>query len=391
MRKLIVALVVGALEAGAAETEQPTTIVVKLRSQPVPAGQVLRGYDRFTARVGKTAIPKGVTPPTIKADETWYGYVYTKPSRQLALLKSPGSSHWNCLVIDQNGDKDLSNDPVLTFDKPDAVVEGSLRIGERELPVRIKVRDGKRVSLEIKPATQVAGELVLGQTTTPLVLVDRNRDGICRLGDGLWLDFNGDGKLNHSKEFSCIARLVRIVDVFYELELEEDVRELRLTPYQGPMGKVALAGSVLEQLAGSQVYFTLGFTEPPKNREYFGLTAGLDEVPLSLPAQAYRLYGCSIFLRKPRRSVSFKRGKLEIIAGQTLTLALEEPTMSLTVSQKGKTLNVGQATKGTDGIVFQRIMGRDTSYKDYQLGPKVEVSRLETPDRPLTTGNMRYG
>jgi len=343
---------------------------------------------------------RGAKPPDNMPPNAMYGSLYARSARKsfyfvvyrdAALIKETG---WKRLVIDQDEDKDLRNDPVIALDEPPPV-EATLRLGGQ--PVECRIELDEKV-LKIHQKYGMVGSARLGTGDVAVALIDATFDGRFTIGDDLLIDRNANGRFDTASQIwrrddperVKLTHLVYMDGCFFVPEIHQDASRIVLARKDTGIGTLDFVGEGFAAFRDGDVHLYLALADVPRHEGSFRLVLPADKFPLSMPAASYkRLYG---YLSRTQDvpQVSFSISNLEIGADQTSMLRLDKPLMQVSVSQRGRQLRINQSLLTPQKIVYSRIHPTLAAAKS-RKGPSISIARADTPDLPIHAGNMEYG
>jgi hypothetical protein len=323
------------------------------------------------------------------------------------------------LILDLNGNKDITDDPVISLPKAGESVTVSLPI-EKDKPIKARIQiqlmPGGRgqdpvVMLLLTPGEWFRGTVDVGGRKVNAVLVDWAWDGLKEgqlSGDCLLLDLNGDGVFAadagkyQSDEYVHLQPLVSVAGDMYDLKLDAQAPDVTLKRYEGACGYLALDLRIGPEWKNARLMANvLSGMDDPKNMKAFETTPEKNSTPIRLPAGSYQRVTMMLTLMengKVRSVLQFSPTgdkKVEIEEGKTFTLVAAKPEkMEVTVTQNGNQLRIGKTLSGAGNVEWGMFM---------QAGPDGEMKQLDAPSvevfaagaakdaPPIAQGAMRYG
>jgi hypothetical protein len=331
--------------------------------------------------------PEGAIDPKVKI-------YYSGRGELLSLLffkSSKEATMFDRVVLDENGNKDFTDDPVLILDS------------ERPLDVKWKVKGREATDYRIYPIKSKGGNL-----ENIAFLPKLWREGTVTLEDKpvraviqnnhmmektLLIDRDGDGKFNfNSREDQFqISAYMKIKDAFYKASVGASEDEFSLDPFNGPFGKLEVAGELV--LAGSQgtVDLVLMGTEAGKNKNlpnFFYVKTALTNQPILIPAGEYTIRGGRIAdTGEQGKSIGFRMDKKIVLSPEQVTkIVLDQPKAELAITQNGRKLTVNRKVVSANDQGITYSLGRD---KEPLV---VDVVDSSDPAKVLIgRKNMEYG
>jgi hypothetical protein len=323
------------------------------------------------------------------------------------------------LILDLNGNKDITDDPVISRPKAGESVAVPLPIGkEKPIKARIQIQPmpGGRgqdpiVMLLLTPGEWFRGTVDVGGRKVNAVLVDRGWDGLkedLRSEDCLLLDLDGDGVFAADPGkyqfdgFIPLQPLVCVAGDVYDLKLDAQAPDVTLKRYEGACGYLALDLRIGPEWKNARLMANvLSGTDDPKNMKAFETTSEKNSSPIRLPVGSYQSAMMMLSLMENGKSkgvLLFRPagGKLiQIEEGKTFTLTAAKPEkMEVTVTQNGNQLRIGKTLSATGNVEWGMFMqaGPDGEMKQMDA-PSVEVFAAGAPKDapPILKGAMRYG
>lgn len=395
LRRFIASLVTGLLAATPVRDNTP--LVANL--EPVPYGGSRRdwGWGYLCGSVAARYAGKPVKP-TIEMRGARYGSIWfeDEPTRRIDIVafKSVADGEWDRLVVDQDVNRDLSNDPVLVLDSPDKGVDLNLKTGDKPVAYVVTRQKGREPWFRFTVKTWMKGTLTIDHETLPVFLLENWHDGRYWMGDILWIGGNDDGRDCKPQSSITLGKYIHYQHRFYVPGVAPDGTKLTLTPYAGPMGRVCFCGSGIEAFQGGELDFSAGVTglAAPSRHSGFSCEVDVQELPCSfaLPADAYLDVMCCLGKDSDRLWVELQLGDREIADGQELTFQLDKPQMQITVGQRGDRIQIDQTIAGPAGTTYRRIL-RNSNPRYYTRGPDIVVMRADDSKEALATGTMKYG
>lgn len=346
--------------------------------------------------------PPRVKPPQSRNTRHKYGYLYARSARLRVYFAvgrdaDAAGGAWTSLVLDQNGDRDLGNDPVIALTGSSPVKTTIRLIKDRPIDCEAVV-DSR--SVRIRHPQGLTGVAEIGANRLAVAVADTTFDGRYRIGDTLLLDRNSNGQFDvHSMmhrsrhvERLALTRLMHIDGLFFVPEIDEAASRLTLKRYTGDTGELKFSGEGLGPLQEDRARIYATVAGVPRHEGSFHFSLPVSDFPLAMPAGAYERFYCYIGPTNGTDLVKFSINRVEIRSGQEYTVKLDKPSIAVSVRERDRKLQISQATNGPDGISYLRIYpSQEAATKRGRQGPAVSIALQSKPDQPLHTGNMEYG
>jgi len=323
------------------------------------------------------------------------------------------------LILDLNGNKDLTDDPVISLPKAGESVTVSLPIEkDKTIKARIKVQstgggspDSPAIIL-VMPGEWFRGTVDVGGRKVNAALVDGGWDGLkegARGGqDCLLLDLDGDGVYGADQRkylfdgFIPLQPVVSVAGDMYDLKLDAQAPDVTLKRYEGACGYLALDLRIGPEWKDARLMaYVLSGTDNPEKMKIFMITPDKNSSPIRLPVGSYQIATMMLSLMengKPKSVIQFSPAgdkKVEIEEGKTLTLTAAKPEkMEVIVKQEGAIMKIGRTLSGGGNVEWSMFLqpGPDGEIKPLD-GPSVEVFAAGAPKDapPILKGTMQYG
>lgn len=331
--------------------------------------------------------PEGAIEPKYKV---YYSAKGLGP--MLLLFKSSKESKMvDRVVLDENGNKDFTDDPVLTLDSERPLDVKWNPKGHEAADYRIylvKSNGGNMGNVAFLPKLWREGTVTLEGKTVHALLQNGHM-----MEKMLLIDRDGDGKFNFNSrddQFQ-ISTYMKIKDAFYKASVGASEDEFSLDPFNGPFGKLELAGELVPIGSMGTVDMVLTGTEPIKNKNLptqFYVKASLTNQPIVIPAGEYTIRNGHLAVAGDvAKSVGFRIDKKIVLSPEQVTkIVLDQPKLELAVTQNGRKLTVNRkvASANDQGITYS--VGRDKE----PLGVDV-VDPADQTKVLIGRKNMEYG
>lgn len=330
--------------------------------------------------------PEGVIDPKIKL------FFSGKGATPVFLLfkSSKESTEYDRAILDETGNRDFTDDRVLTLD-PEKPVAVTWKPQGREAVdysiYRVKSKLNNQGNVAVLPKLWREGTLTLdGKPVRALLQTSWMQKSVI-------LDRDGDGKFNFNSpddQFQ-LSNVVKLNDSFYKAVQGATEDEWSLELYKGPFGKLELSGELVPPGAPGEVLLVLTEVSANQTRSrsgYLTVKTALAKQPIVIPAGEYMVRQATLSDGSSKAApISFRMDKKLVLSPDQVTkLVLNKPKMDLTVTQKGRTLTVRRVvgSTGTPGITYS--VGRD---KEPLV---VDVVDPSDPTKVLIgRKNMEYG
>jgi len=304
-------------------------------------------------------VPEGVIEPKMKLFFSGRG-----SSPMFLLFKSSKESkEYDRAILDETGNKDFTDDPVLTLDpdKPMAVTwkpKGREAVDYSIYLVRTKQKNQGNVA--VLPKLWREGTLTLDGKPIRALLQNS------WMQKSIILDRDGDGKFNFNSpddQFQ-LSNFVKLNNAFYKAVQGATEDDWSLEPYTGPFGKLEFSGELVPSGAPGDVMLMLTEVTTNQTRSRAGsltVKSSLAKQPIVIPAGEYMVRQATLSDASAKTPpISFRMTKKLVLSPDQVTkIVLDKPKMDLTVTQKGRTLTVRRVvgSTGTPGITYS--LGRD--------------------------------
>lgn len=309
------------------------------------------------------------------------------------------------LVFDINEDGDFSNDPVHT-DFTESI-KGKIASGS-EFDLKIQIMMSGMMVTPNEPRCW-KGKVRVDEKRVLVALIDLGGDGFDNKGiqmDMMLYDTNGNGKFDLDiarysgiNEMKYIGPEISIDGKLYSFEILAEKRNLKITPYEGPQGKLALDLKLKKNPEEFQclIYSMSAPSKPGERGEMlmlsgskadFPLAVKVGQLPVSMGMITFNTQdgGTAMMQFSTEQPLAVEEGKT-----QTLSVGAHDP-FTLTVTQVEGKINVGQTFTGQGGIKYSQIitMPKDMDTATFRpSGPKVRI--LNADGDLLAEGSMEYG
>ena len=370
----------------------------------------------FASQGGKSPFAK---EPEYKGKPAYGQIMLAGKAVPLVAFAKEEKGNPDTLILDLNGNKDLTDDPVISLPKAGESVAVSIPI-EKDRPIMARIQfvptgggsqPNAPVMFLVTPGEWFRGTVDVGGRKVNAVLVDGGWDGFkedLRGQDSLLLDLDGDGIYGADQRkylfdgFIPLQPLVSVAGDMYDLKLDAQAPDVTLKRYEGACGHLALDLRIGPEWKDVRfVGYILSGTDKPENMKVFIVTPEKNSSPVRLPVGSYQQASLMLSLMengKPKSVLQFsptgdKQVKIE--EGKTLTLIAAKPEkMEVTVTQNGNVMRIGKTLSGTGNVEWSMFMqvGPDGEMKPLD-GPSVEVfaagAAKDAP--PILKGTMQYG
>ena len=315
----------------------------------------------FTGR--SDAPVMGGRPVSEKLTDAKYGTLFLGMSAPLSAVayKSVPSGKYDRFVIDQNMDRDLSNDPVIALSDKVPEQEISIKVGGSQETFIIRNPNPANPSFTLAAKYIMVGDLNYDGRNVKALLVP-GYQGLISYGSRLVIDFNGNGvmdPLGDKPESLPISKYMMMDGAFYLSDIKEDGSSVNLKRCGGNPGAVEFKAKFLDQLKDAAL--TLNSYSDPVNVKGGSTRAAilnfkgkLDNSAIGLPAETYDNSYFSI--TKGGLSLAFKYNKMVIEPGKTKTVELLAPKFNILASFAGDMLNIDIRWLESNGLEYTRII-----------------------------------
>lgn len=323
------------------------------------------------------------------------------------------------LILDLNGNKDVTDDPVISLPKAGESVAVSIPI-EKDKPIKARIQiqstgggsqPNAPVMFLVTPGEWFRGTVDLGGRKVNAALVDTGWNGLKEgpMGqDCLLLDLDGDGVYGADPRkyrfdgFVPLQPLVCAAGDMYDLKLDAQAPDVTLKRYEGPCGYLALDLRIGPEWKNARLMaYVLSGTDKPEDMKVFIVTPEKNSSPVRLPAGSYQTAMMMLSLMengKVKSVLQFSPAgdkQVQIEEGKTLTFNAAKPEkMEITVKQEGNVMKIGRTLSATGNVAWGTIMepGPDGEMKPLDA-PSVEVFAAGAPKDapPIVKGSMQYG
>jgi len=327
------------------------------------------------------AILKKITAP--KAEAVFCGTLrgVAGGDRTCCLTRATKDGAWESLVIDFNGNNDLTDDAVLTLPAPGAERTVTIDHGGKDHEFVLSVQPSRRgwTRLSLSPTSGRWGTAHVDGVAVKWAVADCNLSGKTDAGDTVYLDLDGDGRIGLRKGDRAVVlkpqSAVCLKGRWYGVAPDSVGAGIDIEPYTGEMHTLVLDSSKVVENPSALSEMMLTYVD--------GKAAKLTQVDASagvkLPAGRIRyLSGVLPTSPKPMR---FYKYNLQM--DKDVTLALAPPAAQLSVQQKDGKILVSQRIAAPEGVRYSLARGKP--------GPLVEVFRSDDLTTPVAKGNMAYG
>lgn len=350
------------------------------------------GLEDIHPQSGLT-VPVGMIEPKIK-------YFFSSkdvgaPTQLLVYKSSTDAKTFDRVIVDLAGNSDFTDDPVLTFGA-DLPVDVKLQLkGLDTADYRIYLvstpnRGASSCDVALLPALWREGTVTFAGKPVRAVMQNMWSQR------SLVIDSDGDGQLNPQFHDSIqIATYVKINNAFYKTVVGALDNDLDFEPFNGPFGKLELAGEMVPQGNNGMVALMLGDsggTEKSKLAFDFTVQTALPIQPIVIPAGKYNIPQGSVSdMRKNGKYVRFSvDDKFVIRPDQVTTLNLGQPKADLSIVQQERKLTVNRAMVFAGNPAVTYSMAPEGESRDQAL--TVDVVDAADPAKVIVgRTNMEYG
>ena len=370
----------------------------------------------FVSQGGKSPFTK---EPEYKGKPAYGHIMLAGENILLVVFAKEGKENPDTLILDLNGNKDITDDPVISLPKTGESVSVSLPI-EKDKPIKARIQiqstgSGSQpnapVTFLMTPGEWFRGTVDVAGRKVNGALVDAGWNGLkegLQSQDCLLLDLDGDGIYGADPRkyqfdgFIPLQSLVCVAGDMYDLKLDAQAPDVTLKRYEGACGHLALDLRIGPEWKDVRfVGYILSGTDKPENMKVFIVTPEKNSSPVRLPVGSYQQASLMLSLMengKPKSVLQFsptgdKQVKIE--EGKTLTLIAAKPEkMEVTVKQEGAVMKIGRTLSGGGNVEWSMFLqpGPDGEMKPLD-GPSVEVfaagAAKDAP--PILNGAMQYG
>ena len=371
----------------------------------------------FASQGGKSPFAK---EPEYKGKPAYGQIMLAGKAIPLVAFAKEEKGNPDTLILDLNGNKDLTDDPVISLPKTGPSVAVSIPI-EKDKPIKVRIQivptgggsqPNAPVMFLVTPGEWFRGTVDVGGRKVNAVLVDGGWDGLkegARGGqDCLLLDLDGDGIYGADQRkylfdgFIPLQPVVSVAGDMYDLKLDAQAPDVTLKRYEGACGHLALDLRIGPEWKDARLMaYVLSGTDSPEKMKIFMITPDKNSSPIRLPVGSYQIATMMLSLMengKPKSVIQFSPAgdkKVEIEEGKTLTLTAAKPEkMEVTVKQEGAIMKIGRTLSGGGNVEWSMFLqpGPDGEIKPPD-GPSVEVFTAGAPKDalPILKGAMRYG
>lgn len=229
-----------------------------------------------------------------------------------------------------------------------------------------------------------------------------------QLADAILRDRNGNGRIDFDvceNESEPYTNRVCIGSKVYEMSVAADLRSIRLEPYPGPVGEVAIAGHP-ETIRT----VTLAWQEEPF--KWHPVTPAIVNGKAVVPAGTYHLFSCVVAQSNGDGTIAMTKGQVdttkdvfEVVSGKTAALRCGMP-LELRVQAERRSLphedRAATATAGTadpplligvelvgagDELYYAHVKGKDLTV----LPPPPGFRILDARGNEVASGKFEYG
>jgi len=304
--------------------------------------------------------PEGAIEPKFKV---YYSAKGMAP--MLLLFKSSKESKMvDRVILDENGNKDFTDDPVLTLDSERPLDVKWKTKGGEAADYRIylvKSKQGTTGNIAFLPMLWREGTVTLEGKTVHALLQNNHM-----MEKTLLIDRDGDGKFNFNSRDDQVrlASTTKIKDTFYKTITGPGEDDLSLEKYTGPFAKLEFTGELVAESSKGEVEVALYGIEPTTNRtppSFFSVKTAVTNQPIVIPAGEYTIRNAHIATGGEKsKSIGFRLDKKIVLSPEQVTkIVLDNPKAELAVTQKDRKLTVNRKviSTGDQGVTYS--LGRD--------------------------------
>jgi len=334
----------------------------------------------FSAR-RPAAIGKGLVLPKSKVVVCGILGGFAGGDLTCCLVRDARDAPWESLVIDLNGNKDLTDDAVFALPAPGAERRVTIsRDGtDHSFVLGFKQPNERVASISLAPTAGRTGAATVGGRAIPWVVADCNLSGKLDAGDTAHFDPDGDGRLSGQLDFETVRlrpkAAVCLGGEWYTLAPDSAGGMLEVAAYRGRMHTLTLDCSRFP--GGVKSLRELHITYADGSRVAFrdiDAAAGVE-----LPAGTVR-YAWGRLPTSPR-PVMFTVRDLKL--DKDVVLALGKPEARLSVRQTDGNIHVSHWIGAAGDVRYHLARSRP--------GPLVVLFRADAVMMPIARGNMIYG
>lgn len=367
---LALLVLVSADALAAAETENGSTGDM--------AKHLANHVHRFDSRASQK-FKDALTLPDVA--ETLCGAFRTFAGKETkaCFTRSAKGGKWESFIIDLNRNQDLTDDPVLAIPGRSLEKLTLEHEGKTYTFNATAYQNRSYARLSIFALEGSSGSLLLNGEDVAWIACDCNLSGKLDAGDTALLDMNGDGKYSDRKRDATLAigpdsALFRD-NAWHCVTPGDGNSELAAAPYSGKLVKLTIDQSKLKKAGDTPQDISL-YT--PDERMH-NLPGVVPSAGVNVPAGTFTYVAGSI--KTEPKALDYYVPNVNVEADTVLTL--EPPESTISVSQSGGKINVGQKMVAEGGFSYRLARGNP--------GPLVEIFSEATGDEPITKGNMAYG
>lgn len=379
--KILILIATVALGCKSADTFKPAEMPLKFSSQVYCSGF-------STKREVK------LVKDTKHLGAACYGYVYTGAQRVYKVFSSNGSTTLDTLIIDQNNNRDLTDDQPVKAPTKDKPVVHTLTINGATKTLRIHKASYGTFSLRVEAMDWLLGSIKLNGKMYGAALIDTNFDGVDSGGrDILLIDLNNDGKFQFRRHplsgegISSLRPLMRLQSKLFVFSQNEDTKQIKILPSDN-VCRMTIKG----RFGWNHATFK-GRIEGDDDLEH-----RINPIPnvtsFEIPAENYTRGVFKIGTRKDGKyyGVCLESKDLKVVKDSNIELTLGMPQRVIpAVRQADGKLYIQQTTASCKNTVinyFYSIQGRREVRGP---GPKITVYQGEQGKTVLAQGSMEYG
>jgi hypothetical protein len=298
--------------------------------------------------------------------------------RYACLSSDREDGEWESLVIDLDGNKDLTDDPAGALRVGEEVSEIVVRHGGVDRGFRLKlVSRDQYESMTLSPLNFLKGGGTVGTDRVAWHVADCNLSGRIDEGDAAYITFDDRPWERYRGHMVILdaTSAVREDGRWYGVGWRKEGNGLEIRPFRGEMHTLTVDATKVAPGASDVrchfVRYGMGRSARMFNSD---LVAGV-----ALPSG--RLGYLSGLVKTAKGQVNFvMRG---LVLDKDTSLEFGKPSARLVLLQRGNEILVSQNCIAPHNVVYTLARGK--------VGPKVELFAPGDAEKPVSSGNMEYG
>ncbi len=292
-----------------------------------------------------------------------------------SVYSSREGENFDTLIFDLNGDRDFTNDEKFASFSPDWRNGTPAGVLEIQIPGGPRCKMGVGLwpdALVFETNLWLRGRLTVGDKQFDAAVVSANGENLPGSGTPvspdapplrLFLDIDGNGEFGQEREDPFMKQElyyltpgVNILGNLYDYRFDETTHDIRLIPYTGLQGKLAVKLGFASQIKTWVLDVSFSEKQSEEDRNWIHLTGTNQEFPLAVKAGNYSLEATLGLITPDGKRIELEFSKetpLSVQNGKTALLEIgKNLALEVKLIQDKNSLTAERILKDANGLVY---------------------------------------